>query len=396
MEVYILDALLRREVVVDKFVSLIWSERWKEIGDFELLLHSTTTNRGRFITGKRLATNESYYVMTVETVEDTTDSEGRRLLKVKGRSLEAILEDRSAMDPTNFITGEVNWHLTGLPKAIAQEMFTDICVTGTLDANDIIPFLGSGALFPADNIPAPDDAIDWYQPPAQLYDAIKEICDIYEMGFRLVRNPYTNLLRFDIYTGSDRTLSQSILPAVIFSPELENLQNTTELSTISQTKNAVYIITEVAGSYYYQLVFDENVDPDVEGFERHILTMTVTLDEEEITTIPASIYTALQRRGKDELTKHRAFTAFDGEISQRSQYKYLTHYFLGDLVGMQNSEGNVNNMRVTEQIFVSDAEGDRSYPTLAINNFVEPGSWAAMGFRVWEDMGLTEYWETMP
>ena len=395
MEVYILDSLLRREVIIDKFVSLIWTERFNEIGDFELLLHSTPATRSLFITGKRLAHNDSVRVMTVETIEDTTDSENRRLLKVKGRSIEAIFEDRTAMKTTNFTIGDNKWKLTGTPKAIVQQMFTDICVTGTLNANDIIPFQGSGAIFPTDTIPASTTSIDWYQEPNTLFNAMKELCDIFDMGFRLIRNHVTNLLRFDVYTGSDRTPLQATLPAVVFSPELENLQDTSELSTISQTKNCAYVITEYGGSYYYQLVYDEGVDPDVDGFERKALTLEVTLEEDEVTTIPASINTALQKYGKDELTKHRPLSAFDGEISQYSQYKYGVHYHLGDLVGMQNSDGNLSSMRVTEQIFVSDESGDRSYPTLAINITIDPGSWQGWGFQVWEDLGM-ETWAEQP
>jgi hypothetical protein len=317
------------------------------------------------------------------------------MIKVKGRSLETILEDRVAMKTTNFITGDNKWKLTGAPKAVAEQMFNDICVTGTLNANDIIPLLGGSALFPTDNIPAPEDVIDWYQDPAPLFNALKEICDIYDMGFRLVRNPVTNQLQFNIYTGSDRTLRQSTLSPVIFSPGLENLQNTTELTTISQIKNCAYVITEYGGSYYYQLVYDENIDPEVDSFERHILFLNVSLEEDEVTTIPDSINDALQRRGKDELTKHRPFSAFDGEITQYSQYKYGIHYHLGDLVSMRSSTGAVNHMRVTEQIFVSDESGDRSYPTLAINTVVEAGSWESWGFQVWDSLGL-ETWAEQP
>lgn len=395
MEVYILDALLRREVVVDKFVSLIWTERWKEIGDFELLMHSTTTNRTIFSTGKWLTLNESLRVMTVETIEDTTDDQDRKLLRIKGRSLETILEDRAVMNTTNFTIGDNKWHLTGTPKAIVETMFTAICVTGTLSSNDIIPFLGSDVLYPADTIPAVSTSMDWYQEPATLYDAIKNLCDIFEMGYRLIRNPTTNQLRFDIYTGSDRTSAQNTLPAVIFSPNLDNLERTTELTTISQAKNCAIVVTEVGGSYYYQIVYAAGIDPEVEGFERKILFMVVTLDDAEITTIPASINAALQQRGKNELALHQPFSAFDGEITQYSQYKYGIHYHLGDLLTMQNTDGARNDMRVTEQIFVSDESGDRSYPTLAINLQIEPGSWLAWGFEVWEDLG-TETWAEQP
>lgn len=395
MEVYILDSLLRREVVVDEFVSLVWAERFREIGDFELLLYSTPTNRTLFTTGKRIVHNDSLRVMTVETVEDATDNEGRKLLKAKGRSIEAIFEDRAALNPTGYTLGNVNWTLDGEPLSIIQQMFTSICVTGSLNAGDIIPFMGSGPLFPADSIPQPSEEITWYQEPATLFNAIKSVADIYDIGFRLCRNPDTNLLRFDVYTGSDRTLQQNDFTPVIFSPELDNLNNTTELSSTFQSKNCAYVLTEYGGSYYYQLVYDENIDPDVDGFERRALFLNVTLEEDEVTTIPASINDALQRRGKDELTKYRPFSAFDGEISQHSQYKYGVHYHLGDLVGIQNTDGNVNNMRVTEQIFASDEQGDRSYPTLAINTFIQAGSWESWGFQVWEDLGM-DTWADQP
>ena len=44
---------------------------------------------------------------------------------------------------------------------------------------------------------------------------------------------------------------------------------------------------------------------------------------------------------------------------------------------MQSGNGVTNNMRVTEQIFVSDENGTRSYPTLSVDLLITPGSWLA-------------------
>jgi hypothetical protein len=98
MEVYILDSLYRRIEVVDKFESLIWTERWDDIGDFELHIPSSASAKALFHPDVNIATNDSVRVMTVETVEDTLDDEGRKMYKVKGRSIEKITEDR-------FMTG---------------------------------------------------------------------------------------------------------------------------------------------------------------------------------------------------------------------------------------------------------------------------------------------------
>ena len=48
---------------------------------------------------------------------------------------------------------------------------------------------------------------------------------------------------------------------------------------------------------------------------------------------------------------------------------------------MRNSDGITNQMRVTEQIFVSDIQGERAYPTLAIDRFITPGSWFAWDYN---------------
>jgi hypothetical protein len=101
------------------------------------------------------------------------------------------------------------------------------------------------------------------------------------------------------------------------------------------------------------------------------------------------------QRGIDELAKNRKIHAFDGEISQTSQYVYGVDYNLGDLVETRNIDGVSNSMQVTEHIFVSDKQGVRSYPTLAVTQFVTPGSWVALpADKKWIDF-TTEKWMDM-
>lgn len=397
MEVYTLDSLFRRTEVIDRFESCIWTERWADIGEFELLLQSTRGNRQIFKTGTRLAINESKRVMTVETAESTSDSEGRRVLKVKGRSLEAILEDRAALGKSgaNILP---EWVLTGKPEDVARSMVSSICVAGSLHPNDVLPYLTWGQnLFPADTIPESNFQITWHQKPSSLYKAVKEICDIHDFGFRLYRNGDASQLFFNIYRGSDRTLQQNLLTPVVFSQDLQNLMNTTEFSTQEKTKNVAFVTWQHpdTGVVYREIVYAPEFDEDsLTGFDRRVINVAGEIPDED-KNLPAVISPLLIRQGLDELAKHRAFDGFDGEISQFSQYKYDQDYFLGDMVVMQNSDGLRNNMRVTEQIFVSDREGDRAYPTLAFRTFVQPGSWEDFGFRAWEDM-TTEYWADLP
>lgn len=389
MDIFILDSLYRRNQVVDRFQSLIWTERFSSVGDFELQTFSTYSNRALFTEGTNLAINESKRVMQVETVLDGVDDEGREILKITGPSLENVLSNRLALAAMGDTTTYPKWTLTGTPKAIATQMFHDICVTGILDPTDVIPLINEGNnLFPTDTVAAPPDSITYDVDPKTLYEAEKDLCDQYLMGFRLCRNSDLGQLWFDIYMGSDRTSHQTVYPAVIFSPGLDNLKNTSELRSISPLKNTAYVISPVGS----EIVYGVGVDPTVTGFERRVLLVNAT----DITdTDPVAASAAMIQRGYQELAKNRQLSAFDGEVSQTSSYVYGTDYNLGDLVEMQNVDGVSNSMQVTEQIIVSDENGDRSYPTLALNQFVIPGSWIDQPpSKRWVDF-TTERWTDM-
>lgn len=363
MELYILDDQLRRIDVVDLWESLIWTERWRANGDFQLVAQSTPGYRELLKKDTQVVINESDRVMSCETIENKNG-----ILTISGRSLEILMDNRVAMDGMQGLTANPNWVLTGTPGAIARSIFKQICIDGLLSTSDIIPFIQTGTLYPPGNLAEPSASITTTVDIKSVYAAIKEICDVYDLGFRLVRNLDTSKLYFEIYTGSDRTSRQSTLVPVVFSPDFDNLTNVSELTSTVPYKNVAYVFAPNGTT----VVYATGVDPSIAGFDRRV--MFVKADD---VTLPAgaALTAELTKRGTEALAVQKTTMGLDGEISQLSNYKYGTHYFLGDLVEMRNSDGASNNMRVTEQIFVSDHEGERSYPTLEVDVFVTPGSW---------------------
>lgn len=391
MELYTLDPLLRRAEVIDKFESLIWTERFQAYGDFQLNIFSDYRARRLLREDTYLAMNNSNYVMRVETVEDDVNSDGQKILIVKGRSMESILLDRVAYSATTDTTTTPKWTITDVPAAVARKIFHDICVTGILDTNDIIPFIYEGTFLSEDTIVEPIDPITVEMEPTTVYDAIVQISQVWNLGFRILRQYDLSKLWFDIYVGSDRTTGQTLLPAVVFAPELDNLQNTKELISIENAKNVAYVYSPAG----FQVVYAAGVDPEIEGLERRVLMVNAT----DITSDNPDVTAALQQRGYEELAKYRTYQAFDGEISQNSQYIYGRDYNLGDVVEMRNVDGVTNNMRVTEQIFVSDKDGDRSYPTMTLNTFINTGSWLSWSSnKAWFDFNtdLDSVWGNQP
>lgn len=390
MEIYILDELYRRIDVCDVFQSLIWTDRVRSVGDFELILNSSSREKTRFPLGTKLAMNESYRVMVVETAEDITNDQGIASLKISGRSLEKILDSRAALDSLADTTSVPKWVLTGTPADIARQLFHDICVTGTLDAGDIIAEIIEGTILPDDTIPEPADVITYEVEPQSLYSALQPICVQYNMGFRIVRDPVSSLIYFDVYMGSDRTASQTDLDAVIFSPDLENLLNTSKIDSIGLEKNVAYVISPVG----FEVVYPLDVDPTISSFERNVLLVNAN----DITDVDAPTASAkMIQRGLQELAANRRITQFDGEISEISKYKEGRDYYIGDLVEIHDSTGSTEQMQVIEQIHISDEQGERSYPTLSAVTFIAPGTWAAQPADLhWEDVDDSIHWSDEP
>jgi len=367
VELYTLDSLLRRREVVDKFESLIWTERYSDLGDFELDIKSSLYARGLFLPGTQLATNNSYRVMTVESVEDTKDPDDKDILKVKGRSLEDVLDDRVARNAMTDTTTEPNWTLTGTPGDVARQMFDHVVRTYSLDAADALPFLQPGSIFTAGTLGEPATSIVWQQNPDSLLNAIKAVCQAYDLGFRLVRNFDLSQLYFDIYVGNDLTTRQTIKPSVVFAPAYDNIQNTSELTVTQGTKNVAYVYSPAG----FKIVFGENVDPGVSGFDRRVLLVSAS----GIAAGDPDADALMQQAGMEALAAKRASQLFDGEINQYGQFQYGIDYNLGDIVETHNSDGVITYKRVTEHIYISDSNGDRSYPTLVADLFVGTNTW---------------------
>jgi hypothetical protein len=159
------------------------------------------------------------------------------------------------------------------------------------------------------------------------------------------------------------------------------------LTSVSTYKNVAYVFSK-NGSL---MVYSDTANPSTIGFERRVLLVKADDIDEEVSG--EELTAILNQKGQEALAEHRALSAFDGEITHYSTYVYRVDYNLGDIVEMRTGDGVTNNMRVTEQIFVSDGEGDRAYPTLAVDLFITPGSWNSWGNETWDDGDPDETWD---
>lgn len=403
MDIFILDEQIRPIEVVDQYVSLLWTERWDGMGDFELVTLSTPNARHRFFPDVQISIPPSRHIMVVETVEETIDVENGAILKIKGRDLLCVAEKRLAVSK-HPVSGEIlpEWIHSGFtPKELILRKFRAICFDSEIDADDNIPYLQDPeleeSLYPPDTIDEPAPlGIEWSQKPMSLYAAIKEVSNAYDLGFRLYKDPSQSKLYFNVSIGSDRTSAQTELDPIIFSQDMVNLVDTTEFIDYSKHYNVVHVI------YFHKDEFDEDVTtsvlleaPEVAfsigGFQRKVKLLPVTQIPEGIVDIEAY----LTQLGNEELMKSRPIDVYDGEVAKNATYLYERDYYLGDLLEIRGSNGGVAYMRVVEQIFKSDSTGDTSYPSLVTKTSITPGTWASWQYDIeWSAMGADDYWNT--
>jgi hypothetical protein len=385
-EWYTLNSSLQRDHLIQGFNSFIWTERYSAAGDFQIIMPSTKANRALFKKGVRIAMNYSHYVMTVDTVSDKTDDSGVRNLTITGPSFEDILSQRVGMPALASLTTTPTWTVSGTPGAIARALFTQVCVTLGISSSDVIPFYHSGTLLPAGTIPEPSGVVTITFQPDTLYNDIKAVCDMYSLGFRFVKNAELGQIYFEVYTGNDRTSRQTSNSPVIFARNMETLDAIEVVDSQAPLKTVAYIFAQNAAG----IVYAPGYDSTMTGSDRRVLLV----DASDIDLAAGPLLSAaMTQRALQELAKNMKIYAFDGAIPPVQPYIYGLDYNLGDYVEERDSDGNLNSMIVTEQIFAADETGERSYPTLSLNQTIPAGTWLAVpASRHWLDEDPAIHW----
>lgn len=378
MILFALNDAFQEIYAFDVFESLIWTQRYSAIGDFEFKIATSNRTRSQLKVGTWVAVSDGGAMMCrIETKSEELDDYGREITTITGRDALVLTQERVARQNFDNLEETETWTLTGQPATIMRNIFNYVCRDGNLAPEDIIPRLTSVfSPWPGPN-PLPTEIITVEFKPQSVYDILKEIADAYNIGFKLVR--VNTDLWFYVWAGLNRTTSQTINAPVVFDSNFNNIVSVRELTSIVDNYNVAYVFSKAG----FEMVHDDSIAEGVSGFDRKVLYLEATNIGPDYGT-PEEISEALKLFGKMELAKYRQTYAIDGEIPQ---FGVNVGYALGDMVEMRSADGTVSNMRVTEKITVSDAQGDRTYPTLTADRFILPGTWEDLkyAYTFWDD-----------
>lgn len=334
---------------VDIFDSLIWTERYFKCGDFEIY-SSVNVNLLTLL-------QEDYYlwmkgsdkVMIIEGRMIDTDTElGNRFI-VTGRSLETVLDRRIIWGQT-ILSGNLQEGIQQLlnenvinPTIVERKISNFIFESST---DPLITALTIEAQFNGDN----------------LYDSIQMLCEANNIGFKVMLTD-DNKFKFKLYSGTDRSYNQLVLPYVIFSPKFENIINSNYFESKKSLKTVALVAGEGAGIERRTTTAGDTVGSGL--LRRELFTEAKDISSSiDGGTLSEQQYLAqLEQKGIESLANNVAVKSFEGKVETSKLYTYGENFFMGDIIQITNEYGMEGKARVIELVRSQSLDSIEVYPT---------------------------------
>lgn len=359
LKIALYDNKLNLVRFIHNFESFIWTERYNESGDFEIVVPMSYDIYSLVQPGYYIWFERSERLMIVEDFDYEQGSDGGLdKYKITGRSLESIL-DRRVITGDSQITGKLdtvihnvlNWNI--ISPSASKRKIDQIIWKDSLDK--------SGS---AKNI---DQKVEG---GTSVYELFNDLCSDNDIGYKLIGTSDKKInsdhkFYFELYTGLDRSTNQIKNQRIVFSPKYMPISDMQYTESNSDYKNTIFMSSErTVNNHTYKVTTwrysDNSNEPS--GLDRKEVFQSESVIGDENTS-DSDVVKQLQWQGDSklkELANIAGFTCSTDGIG----YVYGTDYNLGDIVEVINSYGMDFQARVTEYIFSYSSSGYNEYPTL--------------------------------
>lgn len=350
----ILDRKFRAIDVIDIYESFIWTDRYSAYGDFEIYTSSSKEAIDKYKRDYYICSTHTDHVMIIDESKIESDIEFGNHLTIRGMSLESLLLRRIVWKQTTldgYLQGQIQKLLNEnviSPSDTKRKIPNFIFETST---DPTITSLKVSAQFTGDT----------------LYDAIKKVCDISSIGFKITLNS-NNQFVFKLYAGTDRSYDQTKNPYIVFSPNFENIINSNYYSTNRNLKNVALVAGEDQGTARRTVTIDDVGATGLDRRELFVDARDISSQNEDGSSMTTSQYDYLLRgRGYENLAGYKENSAFDGQVEATQLYRYGEDFFMGDITQLENEYGMESKVRVVEFIHSeSTSDGVQDYPTFEV------------------------------
>ena len=350
MDIYVLDKSFNRLTIIDDYHSILWIDRYNTPGEFELYIGADPYLLNFLQAGNYLTHKGSEHIMVIESIKTETDVENGNYFTITGHSIEYFLSRRIVWKQTDF-----------------NDIYLQTAIQRLLNENVISPSATErridGVIFEASTDPKVTSVkISAQYTGDNLLDAITEICNVADLGFKMTLNE-SNQFVFTLFSGTDRSYAQDENTYVIFSPNFDNIINTNYYETDQNYKNVNLVAGAGEGDERITLVVG-----DATGLERREMytdARDLSETDEEGQEIPIEEYNEkLRQRGLEKLSEMKKEMSFDGKVDPNQTFVYGEDFFLVDIVQIRNEYGIEGSARIVEYVMSESVDnGLEYYPT---------------------------------
>ena len=370
-------------LLLERWSSLIWTERYQTPGDFELRSPDVNYYYSRLGKNSLITLGDSKEVMIVESINVIRNEQGTGEIIYKGRTLDSLTDQRIAlvayqkrykmalpMTPADAIT-VILWNCFVNPTTTDVTRATDTWTKGTRTR---IPGWGINDVSTTNAV-----SMRRWIGMDNITEPVQRLLKRNRLGLRTRRPPNAGMLRevitsggmrgqidlqpyqtnnpemlLEIYSGLDRTADQTDRKPVIFRYDMGDLVTPEYLWDYSLDKTYVMVQSSVGWKQAY----------DPTGYSYNRKEMIYDAGSPEDDTTKSEFLEDLQELAEELLEQNTTRVMFTANVASTAQYQYGKDYFLGDRITLMGEFGVKERMRVDEFVRTQDLTGERGVPGL--------------------------------
>ena len=402
--------------IVDTAKSIIWHSTYFGVGDFEVFAPATKQNLALLQVNNFVTRPNNREVGIIEKIEITHEPHHGMMITASGRFAKSILKRRlclsvpggiSAASEHDYVHAVLSDYLA-VPvewKYVAKKAQT-IVLANAIDCtmydpnntyteeNELlrereIPILelGGGGDIEAQRVFSFSTSFSGIYPSENdVFTVTETWFKIYGLAATVLLDEETGKLKYEIYEGTNRSVSSGIDRPIVFSKDFDNLTSCNYLRDISVTKNVAYIkhnrsdrYLDITGEEYVSEYEACYLYGRAKGLSRYEFIVDATnADTVEVAhdkILPENhdeLFAAYIGEAHESLSS-RGSEVFDGKINLvSSQWELGKDFFLGDIVTIQDNDiDKYVDVRVTE---ILETQDDNGYSIEAVTEIYEGGN----------------------
>ncbi|MGJ9383243.1 siphovirus ReqiPepy6 Gp37-like family protein [Salipaludibacillus sp. CF4.18] len=354
------------------YLSMIYTNSWHTLGDFELVIHRESNGTSKIKKGCLIAlSKEKIGIVRKREIQLDQNGKASENWLFTGHSLKGLVSQRVTLPPT----GTVYDNISGDAETVMKHFINNNLVNPA-DPSRAIPNL---VIAPNQNR---GESISWKSRYKKLDEELEEISLISGLGWDITLDTVNNQFVFDVYEGKDLSVNQTENSPVYFAPEFGNVKSQSFSDSDIDMKNVGYVAGQGEGAD--RLVVESGESTGVDRYETFVdardIGDEILTEQEEIELLKIR-GTQKMKELKNELyfeaeimnplTKTTYEDEFESFVShlqptfKRTKktemvgpFVYEKDYNLGDITTQMNREwGVIVDQRITEFTEVYEASG---------------------------------------